>query len=129
MAQSIKEISLSNGLTVTFFNHTRQYFGDFHLVKMEIKCKVPVLSRYFADQEAWAEARSLLGEEIVYRRMAEQMGVPSIEICTVLDGLMVNFLENSLPYFSSALFLKECSLLKSIKSRRKRYGHVIPDPR
>ncbi|HLO26207.1 MAG TPA: hypothetical protein VK187_08830 [Geobacteraceae bacterium] len=126
MAQSIKEISLSNGLTVTFFNHTRQYFGDFHLVKMEIKCKVPVLSRYFADQEAWAEARSLLGEEIVYRRMAEQMGVPSIEICTVLDGLMVNFLENSLPYFSSALFPERMLLAEINKIKKKKVRTRYP---
>lgn len=126
MAQPIKEISLLNGLTVAFFNHTRQYFGDFHLVKMEIKCKIPVLSRYFEDQEAWAEARSLLGEEIVYRRMEEQMGVPSIEIRAVLDRLMANFLENSLPYFSSAPFPEKMVLAEINKIKKKKVRTRYP---
>jgi hypothetical protein len=104
MENQIREISLPNGLTIVFHDLTRRYFGDYHHVRMEIVCKIPVLRELFDDQEQYDAARSLVGEEVVYRRIEGTMGVPSREIETALESLFVNFSENSLSYLSSAQF-------------------------
>jgi len=104
MKNPIRELPLPNGLTVSFYDYTSRYFGDFHRVKMEIICKVPVSAEYFQDRRVFDDARSLLSDEVVYRHNVEQMGVPTTEIETVLQRLMTNFIEHSLPYFASVQF-------------------------
>ena len=120
MNNLIRELHLPNGLTVSFFDHTRQYFGDFHRVKMEITCKIPVLPDYFEDRMAFDEAGALLGDEVVYTRIQEQMGVPSTEIEKVLNRLVTNFMEHSLTYFASARFPGKAVLAELNKIKRKR---------
>lgn len=104
MDNHIRDIPLPTGLTVSFYDQTRRYFGDYYLVKLEIVCKVPVLAGYFTEQGEYDEARSLLGAEVVYHRCVEQMGVPSTEIERVLNRLMAEFEKNSLPYFAAPAF-------------------------
>lgn len=104
MTSMIREIALENGLTVRFFDHIRHYYGDFYLVKIEIACEVPLQSGCFGEPTDLEEARRLVGDPAVYRRFVEQMGVPSTAIATVTERLMGNFIDHSLPYFSSTGF-------------------------
>lgn len=104
MASVIRETGLENGLTIRFLDLTRHYFGDFHLVKIEIVCEIPLLPDYFADPAEHEEARRLIGAPVVYRRTVEQMGVPSTAIGMVTDRLIANFTDHSLSYFSAPGF-------------------------
>lgn len=118
MDSIIREITLANGLTLSFYNHTRLYYGDFYKVKVEIRCEIPVRAEYFSDQKAMTEAKTILGDVVVYSRVVEQMGVPSTEIERVLDRLMANFEAHSLPYFAAATFPQK--LVRTELTRAKR---------
>ena len=126
MNNLIRELSLPNGLSLSFINHTHHYFGDIYRVKMEILCNVPVLIGYFQTSQAFEEARALLGDTVVYSRIVEQMGVPSTEIERVLNRLMTNFMEHSHPYFASALFPKKLVLAELNKVKRKEIQRRYP---
>jgi hypothetical protein len=104
MNEPIRVFPLPNGLSVSVYGNTRRYFGDYFRVKVEIVCRIPLLAEYFADSEAYAAARAMLGNDVVYSRAEEQMGVPSGGIEKALDRLVENFIEHSLPYVSSAQF-------------------------
>ncbi len=120
MKKPLRELPLPNGLTITFFDHSRRYFGDFYMVKIEIICRVPILPSYFDDQTIFEEAWSLLNGEVIYKRVEEQMGVPSTEIDRVLDRLISNFTEHSLPYFSSAGFPGKIILAELNRIKKKK---------
>jgi hypothetical protein len=126
MKNLIRELPLPNGLTVSFFDHTSRYFGDFHRVKMEIICNVPVFAEYFEDRSAFDDAKALLSDEVVYKHCVEQMGVPSTEIERVLQRIMTNFIEHSLPYFESAQFPRKMVLaaLNKIKGKKMRTLYI-----
>ena len=119
MKNLIRELPLPNGLTVSFFDQTCRYFGDFHRVKMEIVCKVPVYAEYFEDRLAFDDAKSLLSDEVVYKQSVEQMGVPSTEIERVLNRLMANFEAHSLPYFAAATFPQKLMRTEITKAKKR----------
>jgi len=126
MKNLIREFPLPNGLTVSFFDLTRRYFGDFYIVKIEIRCNVPVLPEYFEDRSAFDEARMLLGDEVVYERTEKQMGVPSTEIERVLQRFINNFTEHSLSYFAAARFPEKLVHAELHKSMKKRVRALYP---
>jgi hypothetical protein len=126
MKNLIRELSLPNGLTVSFYDCTRHYFGDFYLVKMEIQCKVPVIPGYFEDRDAFDEARMLLGDAVVYKRTEEQMGVPSTEIERVLQRFITNFMEHSLSYFAADRFPEKLVRAELYKCAKKGVRTLCP---
>jgi hypothetical protein len=99
-----REISLENGLTVSFYHHIHRYFGDYHRIKVEIICEVPLLEEYFTSLAEFAEARASLGSKAVFRRKLELMGVSSAEVEQSLEGVIANFSSHSLSYLASPLF-------------------------
>ncbi|GLI39019.1 hypothetical protein KI811_04800 [Geobacter hydrogenophilus] len=120
MASLIREMTLENGLIVRFFDHTRLYYGDFYLVKVEIVCVVPLCPDYFDEHAEIEEVRRLLGDPAMYRRTVEQMGVPSTAIATVTEQLIGNFLSHSLPYFSASGFPRKFLMTELARARKKR---------
>lgn len=119
MPPLIREIRLENGLTIHIYDHTRHYFGDFYLVKLEIACEVPLGAALFADEAELEDARRLLGDPAVYRRTVEQMGVPSTAIETVTERLIGTFTDHSLPYFSSPVFSARFVKAELARARKK----------
>ncbi|MBI1922441.1 MAG: hypothetical protein HYS23_15320 [Geobacter sp.] len=119
MNDQLLEISLPNGLSVRFVDHTRQYYGDYYLVKLEIICEAPIASEYFGEQADFEEAQRMLGSTVVYRKEVEQMGVPSTEIERVRERLVENFREHSLPYFERDEFPSKLVLGEFDKLRKK----------
>ncbi len=99
-----REIPLENGLTVSFYQHTHRYFGDYHRIKVEIICEVPLLEEYFTCREEFAEARATLGDKAVFRRDLELMGVPSADVEQSIESVIANFSGHSLSYLASPLF-------------------------
>lgn len=120
MTSMIREMTLENGLVVRFFDHTRHYYGDFYLVKIEIACEVPLAADHFDEQADLEDARRLVGDPAVYRRTVEQMGVPSTAIATVTERLIGNFVSHSLPYFSASGFPGRFLRTELERARRKR---------
>lgn len=124
MNDPLLEISLPNGLFVRFIDHTRQYYGDYYLVKLEIICETPVRSDYFGEQADFEEALRLLGAKAIYRKELEQMGVPATEIDRVRERLIENFREHSLPYFAREDFPSKLVLgeLEKLRKKQGRFG-------
>ncbi|AJE03354.1 hypothetical protein [Geobacter pickeringii] len=106
MAQLIRELPLENGLTLCIFDHTRHYFGDFHLVKLELTCEISLSSAPFDNAAEREAAQRLLGAAAVYRRFVEQMGVPTADVQPTVEQLIGNFTTHSLPYLSSPDFAR-----------------------
>lgn len=122
MAVLVKEHPLPNGLTVSFHDQTRCYFGDYYHVKLEIVCNVPITRECFAEEDEFREAQALLGENVAYRRNVEQMGVPSTEIERVRNRLVADFEKHSLPYFAAPAFPRKLvgTELKKMKKKMNR---------
>ncbi|RNC68750.1 MAG: hypothetical protein ED859_09520 [Desulfuromonadales bacterium] len=118
MGHIIKEIPLANGLTIRFRDLTRQYFGDFYLVKIEITCEVPLSIDLFSNATDLEDARRLVGDSAIYYRTAEKMGVPSTAIGTVVERLIGTFSSHSLPYFASPGFPSRFVRAELAKMRR-----------
>ena len=112
----IKEIFLDNGLTVSFYNHTHRYFGDYHRVRVKIICEVPILEKYFADYSEYSQAKGKLGNNVIFRRDTELMGIPSGELEKTLENVVENFTDHVLSYLSSPQFPRKFVLLKLSES-------------
>lgn len=119
MDNCVRKFELSNGLTVFIYDATRRYYEDYHLVRLEIVCEARVLPEYFDNDELFAEARSLLGESAVYRRLVEKMGVPYGEIEAAREGLINGFEGSACNYFSTEGFPRKLVLSELAKTRGK----------
>ncbi len=115
----IKKIPLDNDLVIYVYDRTLRYYGDFYLVKMEIVCEVPLRQEFFENENDYALAKRILGANASYRRFMEQMGVPSTGIERVREILMKNFVDHSLPYFSSTNFPRKFVLSQYNKARKR----------
>lgn len=104
MTTVLREISLKNGLTIRFRDHTRHYFGDFHQVRLEIVCDIRLDPAHFENITDFEDARRILGEGVSYRRFVEQMGVPTASTGEVKEQLIAHFVGHSLKYVSSSVF-------------------------
>lgn len=116
-------IKLINGLTVTIYDHTKVYFGDYHHVRVKIIC---FIDDVIADSSQ-LNFDSIDPRKIAYTRTLEKMGVPSIEIDMVINDLLKDFKVNSLPYLSSPDFprkLAEKELFRNKTAAVKYQGSV-----
>jgi hypothetical protein len=120
----VKEIPLENNLTVCVYNHNHRYFGDYHRVKVEITCEVPIMEKYFATRAECADAISSLGRSVCFKRSVEQMGVSTDELGPCLERIIDNFINHSLSYFASDDFprkLIQKELANSTRAVRRTY--------
>ena len=96
-------VKLSNGVTVSFYDQTKVYFGDYHHVRIRINCSLDNaavhLKQYCTEH---IDFRS-----IAYNRTLEKMGVPSEDIESVTKALLNDFERNSMPYISTPDFPKK----------------------
>jgi hypothetical protein len=104
MKNLIREIPLQNGLTLRFFDATRRYFGDYHQVRIEINCQVPLTAELFDDHAAWESALRIVGEKVEYRKEVERQGVATDAIAGVVEEVIRSFTEHSLAYLQSPSF-------------------------
>lgn len=96
-------VKLLNGVTVSFYNHTRVYFGDYHHVRIRIICS---LDNAAADLKQFCPEHIEL-QLISYTRTLEKMGVPSEDVESVTRTLCNDFERTSMPYISSPDFPKK----------------------
>ena len=123
MKKLIKEIPLANGLTVRFFDATRRYFGDYHQVRIQISCEVPLTPDLFEDGQAHLGAIKLLGATVCYVKDIEHQGVATLSIEGVVEKVIQQFIDHSLGYFNGEAFPKKLvqSELNRVNGRAKSF--------
>jgi hypothetical protein len=89
---SFRTETLPNGLILEFFDKSNRYFGDYWRVALEARCRVPVFLALPPGTPESDQARTLLGDAVVFTRPLEKMGVPSAEVEEVRSALVGNFL-------------------------------------
>ncbi|OHB32400.1 MAG: hypothetical protein A2X84_12565 [Desulfuromonadaceae bacterium GWC2_58_13] len=99
---------LANGVRVDFIDGSNRYFGDYHRLRIEIRCRIAVTPQLFvAAADPCAEAarvRSRLGDEILWVRHLERMGVAGGDLEMVRNEMIESFVKSSFPYLQSQLF-------------------------
>lgn len=94
------KIDLPGILSVTFYDQSKVYFGDYYHVKLEVNCEIQVPLMLVS-----AENRDGgLADAVIYRRILEKMAVPSAAVEDTRRALIAEFRSNSLPYLSSPAF-------------------------
>jgi hypothetical protein len=121
MERPIKSFLLANKLSIHVYDQTKRYYEGFHLVKLEMVCEVLLVADYFQNVTDFSEAKKMLGEKVVYRRVLEHMGVPFFNIDDVQQSLLQNFATNSLPYFELTDFPQKI-VFSELARERKRAG-------
>lgn len=113
------EITLDNGLIVKFIDHSTRYFGNFHHVRLEAACEVPLTPQVVPDESLRADALKHLKKPLVYRRHLTHMGVPGEEVERAKQALVENFLRHSAGYLSAEGFF-ERFVLGELRKKRLR---------
>ncbi|ORJ63446.1 hypothetical protein B5V00_00865 [Geothermobacter hydrogeniphilus] len=97
-----RSIPLEGGLKLDFFDLGNRYFGDYHRIKILVRCEVPLRETMFAAESdprrAFDRARRRLGERVVYERSLERMGVAGADVEAVRDRMIDAFLSSAGPY-------------------------------
>lgn len=119
MEKCVKKIELANGLIVFIYDRTRRYYEDYHLVRLQLCCEVPLVESYFENAGEFCEARDLLGESVIYRRSMEKMGVPYADIEMAGNEMIDGFENHALRYFIADDFPRKLVLSELAKSRKK----------
>jgi len=116
-------LKLDGGLQVDFIDLGNRYFGDYHRVKILVRCEVPLRREMFEDQsdpsKAFDRARRRLGESAAYEKTLERMGVAGAEVEEVRAGLVESFLASAGAYLKHPLFPRQlvASRLRERQSR------------
>lgn len=123
MKTVVREITLPNGLTVRFSDATRRYFGDYHQVRVEISCEVPLTAHLFDDPDAYGAALRLLGSRVRYLKQVEHQGVPTLGTADAVQQVIQQFIDHSLSYFGSQTFPRRFveSELNRVRARLKSF--------
>lgn len=100
----IYQQDLPNRLTLTVEDQSNRYFGDYHRVKLQVRCPITVAAEYFRtspDPLAAAQAaQRMLGTEVLYEKSLERMGVPSAELRIIKQELLGQFIRINQPYLA-----------------------------
>ena len=124
MSKLIREIPLSNGLTVRFFDASRRYFGDYHQVRVKISCDVPLTPDLFQDEASYETATKLLGACVSYQKEIEHQGVAGASVEETVDRVIAHFVEHSLDYFSGPGFPKKLAQAELVKAQGRKRGFI-----
>jgi hypothetical protein len=123
MKNIVREIPLANGLTVRFTDATRRYFGDYHQVRVEVSCEVPLTVQLFDDPSAFEAALKLLGTRVRYLKQVEHQGVPTLATADTVQRVIQQFIDHSLSYFGSEAFPRRLvqSELNRVRAKSKSF--------
>lgn len=127
MKDLIRMERLDNGLTIEFFDRSNRYFGDYHRVCVEACCRV-VLNMDnlagLADPAAELQtARAVLGNEVVFIRKLERMGVAGEAVERTREVLIESFIRSSFPYLSTPVFPRRFIAAELERRRQGRRPH------
>jgi len=127
----LRREELANGLVLEFFDHSNRYFGDYHKVRVEVQCRLPLRIELFQDQldpaAALAQAAARFGDAPLDVRQLERMGVPGAEVDRVRAALIDDFLRTGGVYLQRPDYPQR--LLRQKLAAAPRRIHPIRGPR
>lgn len=90
--------TLANGLKLSFADESNRYFGDYHriLLVVKISCDLETLS----DDQLRTQAIGVYGKTLDIERRFERMGVPTAEVESVQNEMIVNFMRQAATYMA-----------------------------
>ncbi|BCA79512.1 hypothetical protein [Desulfuromonas sp. AOP6] len=122
---------LDNGVVVAFSDRSNRYFGDYHRICIDVSCHIRLSVETFTaagDPEAeYRKAQSALGEEAVYQRTLERMGVAGAEVVETRQRMINEFCQTNFPYLGSPEFPARFVASEMAKVRKPRHLFV-PKP-
>jgi len=122
MAAMIRTWRLEKGLVVEVEDESRNYYGDYHHVKLVIRCRIAVKAGHLKALEgspSYAKVVEAMGPFVEYLRVIGKAGVAGKDVASIKDQLLRSFEENALPYFNREGF--------EAKFVRKRFGEIEKD--
>lgn len=105
MEDILRTDHLPNGVCVDFVDFSNRYFGDYHRLQIEVRCRITVTPQLFAaSADPCAEAervRSRLGDEVLWVRRLERMGVAGDDLESVRNEMVESFVKSGFAYLKS----------------------------
>lgn len=118
--------TLPNGLVVEFFDDSNRYFGDYWRVRLEARCRVPVQAALAPESPDLPQALALLGEEALFVRPLEKMGVAGEEVEGVRTALAESFLASAASYLGSPAFPPRFVRQQLAERKKGRRPFLVP---
>jgi hypothetical protein len=122
MAAVIRTWHLIRGLIVEVEDESRNYYGDYHNVRLVIRCRIAVKAELLKGMEempSYARVVEAMGPSIEYLRVVGRAGVAGKDVSSVKEALLASFEETALPYFDREGFEE--------KFVRKRFDEIEKD--
>jgi len=122
MAAVIRTWRLIKGLIVEVEDESRNYYGDYHHVRLVIRCRIAVRAEHLKGVEknpSYARAVEAMGPFVEYLRVVGRAGVVGKDVPSVKEALLRSFEETALPYFDREGFEE--------KFVRKRFDEIEKD--
>jgi len=98
MSEPFKTVCLDNGLTISFYDLSNRYYGDFHRACIQLIVEVP-LSRITVPGDLLDHEASF-PEILHWEKKLERMGVKSADLDRVCQSLGDDFVRTVVPYLS-----------------------------
>lgn len=105
---TLSTVELENGLKFEMFDRSNRYFGDYHRIKIDIECSIPLEARFFNDDdsnESLVRARKLYGDSLMFERSLERMGVAGADVEATKQEMVETFLSSSREYLQHPEFV------------------------
>lgn len=123
MEQLLRTEHLNNDIRVEFIDASNRYFGDYYRLHIEIRCRIAITPERFStliDPDAEADlARSRLGDEILWVRHLERMGVSSDALDEVRQEMIESFVQSTFPYLQSPQFATRAIALALAEGQKR----------
>jgi len=107
--EPFRTIPLDNGLIIELYDQSNRYFGDYHRIKVDVRCDIPLVKRFFDGDDGNPElerARKLYGDTIRFERSLEKMGVAGADVDATRESLVENFVTSTVAYLEHPEFVK-----------------------
>lgn len=123
----IKQVELENGLTLTFFDRSNRYFGDYNrvLVEAEISCRVD--QALAADDPLRLRALTVFGETVMIKRPMERMGVASADVEATRNQMVDDFLASAADYLARDDY--PAKLVRTELANQRKVRRLYPESR
>jgi len=108
MNRPFRRLPLDGGLVLEFFDLGNRYYGDYHRVKVLVRCEIRLQQRLFSadkdPEKALGRAKRWLGESVCFEKSLERMGVSGADVDSVRQQLIDAFLATAGRYLRHPQF-------------------------
>jgi hypothetical protein len=127
MTHPIDTRILANGLTVEFFDLSNRYYGDYHRVCIEVRCRIVLPGEHSLAAADPEKKLATLGDQVVFVRSMEKMGVAGEALETVRAEMIDGFARSTFSYLGAEGFPALLMAREKAKKRGGRRLFVVPE--